>query len=112
VSIIVERIAEIWEGPQDTKKKKKGQGNVKVSQPISQQQPQSAMNQSLSSMGQSSSGTTSISSLPQQSSPDFNSMYQQDNTPLVGAATPGMESFEPMAANAGGAFASPFGGSW
>jgi hypothetical protein len=112
VSIIVERVVELWEGPQDTKKKKKGQGNVKVSQPISQQQPQSAMNQSLSSMGQSSSGTTSISSLPQQSSPDFNSMYQQDNTPLVGAATPGMESFEPMAANAGGAFASPFGGSW
>ena len=112
VSIIVDRVVELWEGPQDTKKKKKGQGNVKVSQPISQQQPQSAMNQSLSSMGQSSSGTTSISSLPQQSSPDFNSMYQQDNTPLVGAATPGMESFEPMAANAGGAFASPFGGSW
>jgi hypothetical protein len=112
VSIIVERVVELWEGPQDTKKKKKGQGNVKVSQPISQQQPQSAMNQSLSSMGQSSSGTTSISSLPQQSSPDFNSMYQQDNTPLVDAATPGMESFEPMAANAGGAFASPFGGSW
>ena len=112
VSIIVERIAEIWEGPQDTKKKKKGQGNVKVSQPISQQQPQSAMNQSLSSMGQSSSGTTSISSLPQQSSTDFNNMYQQDNTPLVDASTPGMESFEPMAANAGGAFASPFGGSW
>lgn len=112
VSIIVDRVVELWEGPQDTKNKKKGQGNVKVSQPISQQQPQSAMNQSLSSMGQSSSGTTSISSLPQQSSPDFNSMYQQDNTPLVGAATPGMESFEPMAANAGGAFASPFGGSW
>jgi hypothetical protein len=112
VSIIVDRIIELWEGPQDTKKKKKGQGNVKVSQPISQQQPQSALNQSLSSMGQSSTGTTSISSLPQQSSPDFNSMYQQDNTPLIGAATPGMESFEPMAANAGGAFASPFGGSW
>ena len=112
VSIIVDRVVELWEGPQDTKNKKKGQGNVKVSQPISQQQPQSAMNQSLSSMGQSSSGTTSISSLPQQSSPDFNSMYQQDNTPLVDASTPGMESFEPMAANAGGAFASPFGGSW
>ena len=112
VSILTDRVIELWEGPQDTKKKKKGQGNVKVSQPISQQQPQSAMNQSLSSMGQSSAGTTSISSLPQQSSPDFNSMYQQDNTPLVGAATPGMETFEPMAANAGGAFSSPFGGSW
>lgn len=112
VSILTDRVIELWEGPQDTKKKKKGQGNVKVSQPIAQQQAQSAMNQSLSSMGQSSAGTTSISSLPQQSSPDFNSMYQQDNTPLVGAATPGMETFEPMAANAGGAFASPFGGSW
>ena len=112
VSILTDRVIELWEGPQDTKKKKKGQGNVKVSQPIAQQQAQSAMNQSLSSMGQSSAGTTSISSLPQQSSPDFNSMYQQDNTPLVGAATPGMESFEPMAANAGGAFASPFGGNW
>lgn len=112
VSILTDRVIELWEGPQDTKKKKKGQGNVKVSQPISQQQPQSAMAQSLNSMGQSSAGTTSISSLPQQSSPDFNSMYQQDNTPLVGAATPGMETFEPMAANAAGAFATPFGGSW
>ena len=114
VSIIVDRITELWNGPQDTKKKgKKGQGNVKVSQPISQQQPQTAMNQSLNSMG-SSMGTTSISSLPQQSSPDFNSMYQNDNTQLVGAASPGMEGFDtgPMAANDGGAFASPFGQSW
>lgn len=113
VSIIVDRITELWEGPRDTKKKgKKGQGNVKVSQPISQQQPQSAMNQSMAS----SMGTTSISSLPQQSSPDFNSMYQNDNTPLVGAASPSpsMEGFDngPMAANDGGAFASPFGQSW
>ena len=114
VSIIVDRITELWNGPQDTKKKgKKGQGNVKVSQPISQQQPQTAMNQSLNSMG-SSMGTTSISSLPQQSSPDFNSMYQNDNTPLVGAASPGMDGSDmgPMAANDGGAFASPFGQSW
>lgn len=115
VSIIVDRIVELWEGPKDTKRKngKKGQGNVKVSQPISQQ-PQNAMNQSLNSMG-SSMGTTSISSLPQQSSPDFNNMYQQDNTPLVGAATPSMDNFannEPMAANDGGGFASAFGGGW
>jgi hypothetical protein len=115
VSIIVDRITELWNGPQDTKKKgKKGQGNVKVSQPISQQQPQTAMNQSLNSMGSSSMGTTSISSLPQQSSPDFNSMYQNDNTPLVGAASPGMDGSDmgPMAANDGGAFATPWGQSW
>jgi len=107
VSILVDRLIELWEGP---KKVKKGQGNVKVSQPISQNQ--SAMNQSLSSMG-----STSISALPPpqtQQLPDYNQMYQQDSTPLVGAATPGTETFEPMAANAGGggAFGSAFGGGW
>jgi hypothetical protein len=118
VSIIVDRVMEVWEGPKDTKKKgKKGQGSVKVSQPISQ--GQSAMNQAM----MSSPGTTSINSLPQQQSqqqtPDYNNMYQQDNTPLVGAATPGVEGFggggEIMAANAfggGSAFGSAFGGGW
>ena len=106
VSILVDRLLDLWNGPKDTKNGKKG--NVKVSQPISQNQM--AMNQSLSSMG-----TTSINSLPSnppvQPIPDFNQMYQQDTTPLVGAATPGMESMEPMAANAGigGAFGSAFG---
>ena len=104
VSIIVDRIMEVWEGPKDKKKGNKGQGNVKVSQPISQ-----------NSFAQSS-GSTSISSLPQQQQstqqlPDYNNMYQQDSTPLVGAATPGMESFGPMAANdaLGGSFGSAFG---
>jgi hypothetical protein len=71
------------------------------------------MNQSLYSDG------TSISSLPSCGStantPDFNKMYRNDSTPMVGAASPGgqseqFESFEPMAANSvlgGGAF-----GSW
>jgi hypothetical protein len=100
VSILVDRLMELWEGPKDAKKKgKKGQNNVKVSQPISQ-------NSSTQSMG-----STSISSLPQQEQqqPDFNSMYQQDSTPLVGAATPGVDSFGPMAANeGGGAFGNAF----
>lgn len=107
VSIIVDRLMELWEGPKDQKKGKKGQGNVKVSQPISQ-------NQSMASS--SSMGSTSISSLPQeqptQQMPDYNNMYQQDSTPMVGAATPGMESFGPMAANdlLGSSFGSAFGG--
>jgi len=104
VSILVDRLIDLWEGP----KGKKGQGNVKVTQPISQNQ--AAMNQSLSSMG-----STSISALPPaqttqtQQTPDYNQMYQQGSTPLVGAATPGMETFEPMAANSGGSSAF---GSW
>jgi hypothetical protein len=102
VSILVDRAIEIWEGPKDTKK---GNGNVKVSQPISQNQNQMAISQSL--------GTTSISNLPPEQSPNYDHMYQHDPTPLVGASTPGMEPMEPMAANAGGgAFGSAFGGGW
>jgi hypothetical protein len=112
VSILVDRIIALWEGPKDTKNGKngKGKGNVKVSQPISQNQV--AMSQSLNSMG-----STSISQLPSsQQMPNFDQMYQQDSTPLVGAATPGVESFDngPAPANSigGGAFGSAFGGGW
>ncbi len=105
VSTLVDRVIELWEGgPKNTKKGKKG--NVKVSQPISQNQ--SAMNQSLNSMG-----STSISTLPPAQPTNYDQMYQQDSTPLVGAATPGMETFEPMAANAGGgAFGSALSSGW
>jgi hypothetical protein len=121
VSILVDRVTELWDGKTDTNKKdgkKKGKASVKVSQPISQNpsypsQNQMAMNQSLSSIG-----STSISSLPppassgpQQSLPDYNDMYQQEPTPLIGAASPGMDMMtEPMAANSGGM--SAFGGIW
>ena len=107
VSILVDRIIALWEGPKDTKNGKKGKGNVKVSQPISQNQ--AAMSQSLNSMG-----STSISQLPiTQQIPNYDQMYQQDSTPLIGAATPGTENFEPAPANmGGGAFGSTFGGGW
>lgn len=122
VSILVERIIDLWEGRQDNKKNKKkqnGNGNVKVSQPISGQ----ITGQSMNNAAMSQSLGTDISSLPTnevnygnentmaaQSLPNYNNMYRQDTTPMVGAATPGFESMEPMAANAalgGGAF-----GSW
>lgn len=98
VSILVDRVIQLWEGQDPKRKQSKGKGNVKVSQPISQNQM--AMSQSLN--------TTSVASLPvQQQLPNYDSMHQEQTTPLVGAATPGMnmgmESFEPMAANAGGA---------
>jgi len=106
ISILFDRVIELWEGPKDTKNRKKGNGNVKVSQPISQNQI--AMNQSLNSMG-----TTSISALPPvqptqtQQLQNYDQMYQQDSTPLVGAASPGMDGFEPQPANGGGS--GPFG---
>ena len=116
VSIIVERISELWNGKSEepnSKKNQKGSGNVKVSQPISGQQQMGPIT------GQPNyTEGTAISALPnyeQQSSqtqqlPNYNNMYSQDNTPLVGAASPGgIEGFqEPMAANAvlGGGFGS------
>jgi hypothetical protein len=121
VSILCDRIAELWDGRSDKKKKNsksQGRGNVKVSQPISgqgqSQSPESAYNQSLG-MSQS----TPISSLPtqeQQQMPDYNSMYQNTSTPLVNASTPGgmegmMNGGEIMAANealGGSAFGSNF----
>lgn len=120
VSILFDRVAELWEGKGDDDKKKKdgkkGKGNVKVSQPISQGQS-AVVTQSLytgnSNMGASSDGT-SISQLPMigtQQQPDYNSMYRNDNNPMVGAATPGFEQPMIMAANealGGSAFGSNF----
>ena len=111
VSILVERVFELWDGKQEKKKPGKN-GNVKVSQPISGQitgQPMGGQ-----PMGGYTDGTA-ISSLPTydvtqgsqstmqpQQLPNYDAMYKQDTTPLVGAATPGVsEGFgEPMAANA------------
>ena len=117
VSILVDRIIELWNGKSDNKKNnnKNGtsNGNVKVSQPISGQP-----------IGGYTDGT-SISSLPThdatqgnqntmqpQQLPNYDAMYSQDTTPLVGAASPGgtIDGFGPIAANAvlgsGGAFSS------
>lgn len=120
VSIIVERVSELWNGKSEESKDKnnKKQGNVKVSQPISGQQ----MQQIGPITGQPSyTEGTAISALPnyeQQSQntstqqlPNYNNMYRQDTTPLVGASTPGglTEGFgDIMPANAvlGGSFGS------
>lgn len=102
VSILVDRLQELWEGKSDKKKKKKkgSSGDINVSQPLS---------------GQSSavySDTTSISMLPQsqQSMPNYDNMVRADTTPLVNAAVPGggIEGFGPVAASEflGGGFGS------
>ena len=124
VGILFERVTELWEGKTNDKNKNKKQGNVKVTQPISgqTQMSQTSMNQNAMNQAMYTDGT-SINSLPTsemtssqntmnpQQLPDYNSMYRQDTTPLVGAATPGMsESFEPMAANS--VLGGGFGSSW
>jgi hypothetical protein len=114
VSLLFDRVVELWDGKP---KQKQGGGKVKVSQPISGSQPivtaqNPAMTQALYNDG------TSINSLPAatmspQNLPNYDNMYKQENTPMPGAATPGMmDGFqEPMAASeflGGGGF----GSSW
>lgn len=115
VGMLFDRVVELWDGKVEKNVKR---GNVKVSQPISGQQnvvtsQNTAMNQALYNDG------TSINSLPTggdfsaQKLPNYDNMYKQESTPLIGAATPGqMEGFnEPAAASeflGGGGF----GSSW
>jgi hypothetical protein len=118
VSILSDRLVELWNGKTETKKGAR-KGNVRVSQPISQgsgappqmpSQNQMAMNQA---MGDNYS--TSISMLPTDPQiPDYSNMTKQQNTPLVNAAVPGMNdpyANGPVAANeafGGGMFGGAF----
>ena len=125
VSILFDRVVELWNGPSDVvnnKKKPTKQGTVRVSQPISNQsQSQQNMQPSMTAQMEQSLYATPITQLPtttttNQQSPDYNNMYRNDTTSMPGAATPGLESFSGggiMAANevmGGGAFGSSFGG--
>ena len=121
VSILVDRVSELWNGKQDNKKKngKNGNGSVKVSQPISGQvtgQPMGGYTDgtAISSLPTYDATQGNQNSLAPQQLPNYDAMYRQDTTPLVGAATPGgmegMAPLEPQAANSvlgGGSF-----GSW
>ena len=116
IQILVDRLYDVYEG-RTQNDKKDAKKNVKVTQPLSQQfmgnpsveqlQPQMTNNKSMSN-------EYSLNpQQPTQSSPNFNNMYAGPTTPLVNANVPGMESFEPMAANdalggLGGAFGSSF----
>jgi len=128
VSILVERIINLWNGTSDNKKKN-GKNTVKVSQPISGQITGQSMMPSNNNAQQQALYTdgTAISSLPtndvqygsentiqSQQLPNYNDMYQKDNTPLVGAATPGVsqESFGPVAASEFLGGGSSFGSAW
>jgi len=109
VSILFDRVLELWNGKVEKKK-----GNVKVSQPISGQTvvtaQNPAMNQALYNDGTSINSLPSGAEMSPQKLPNYDNMYKQESTPLVDAATPSMGYQEPMAATEflGGGF----GSSW
>jgi hypothetical protein len=105
VSILVDRVTELWNGKTDNNKKNGKNASVKVSQPISGQQPMGGYTDgtSISSLPTYDATQGSQNTMQPQQLPNYDTMYRQDTTPLVGAATPGMsEGFVdgPLAANA------------
>jgi hypothetical protein len=115
VQIVVDRLFELYEGQTSSNGQKSNQGNgqVRVTQPLSQsysvptqQQPAMNMPPPQAQMTNMKSQSNEYS-IPQ--TPNFNNMYAGPETPLVGAATPG-SIMEPMAANDyfGGGFGTAF----
>ena len=114
VSILVDRVVELWDGKTDNKKKNGKNGNVKVSQPISGQQqmitsaPIYTDGTAISSLPTNDVSSGNMNTMQPQQLPNYNNMYTQDTTQLVGAASPAEGFGEPMAANSvlGGGFGS------
>ena len=116
VSIIVDRLYELWEGKKENDGKTP---NIKVSQPISQNKLSEVrhLNNQQAQKRVSFNDGTSINDLPttnvvKQKLPDYDNMHRNDNNPLVDAATPGGDPNNIVAANdlLGGSFSSF--GSW
>jgi len=112
VQLLIDRLMDVYDGQTNSKKDDKhrqtSQGQVRVTQPISQQVSSMPPPPPPSQMTNMKSQTNEYS-IPQ--TPNFNNMYAGPETPLVGAATPGMDMMqEPMAANdvLGGSFGSSF----
>ena len=120
-NILIERLMDFWEGKDSKSEKNKSNGkksNVKVTQPIAGQQP-TATGQITNQMYNDGTSINSLPSMPQMSNPsptqqlpNYDNMYQKNDTPLVNALSPGqMEGFgEPMAANS--ALGGGFGSTW
>lgn len=102
VNIIVERGMDAWNGSQEDNTSSKSK--VKVLQPLAGQYQHSAADNldNMQLLPSNQNMSMQIPNIQPQQSPDFNQMYQQQNTPMPGASTPGMT--EPMAANELGAF--------
>ena len=109
VNILIDRLLDYIDGNKNVKeeanknKKVVTSGNVNLTaNPMAQAGYVNSNYQTPNPVGQAAGVSTQA-----QPSHNFNGMYAGPNTPLVGAATPMQEAFEPMAANAalgGGGF--------
>ena len=120
-NLLIERLVDLWDGKSEDPKKAKAAA-AKKKAVATKQASKTATVATTAATNQYNDGTA-IGSLPtaptsvgQQQLPNYNNMYQQNTTPLVGAATPGGNPEandgiqEPQAAN--GVLGGGFGSSW
>ena len=108
LNILIDRVIDLWHGKKEGMQQQQGQGQnvVRVSQPFAGGQRPVTQADYLD-RSQLLPTNTQLTAMPsqQQQNPDFNSMYQNNPTPMPGAMQPGM-MMEPMAANEGGGWGS------
>lgn len=121
LNILIDRVVDLWQGKKEPMQQQgqqgqQGQNTVRVSQPFAgggggggQRQINQAdyldRNQLLPSNPQLTAMPQQQQQMGQQPSTDFNGMYQNSPTPMIGAMNPGGGLMEPMAAN-------EMGGGW
>ena len=101
VQILIDRLMDLYEGQTAPKKNEKagqGQGQVRVTQPFSQQYagPPQAVAPPPAQMTNMKAQSHEFT-IPQ--TPNFDNMYAGPETPMVNANVPGGGMMEPMAAN-------------
>ena len=116
LNILIDRVIELWQGKKEAPAKGQQQGGqgqnvVRVTQPFSgQHQPSQADYLDAGQLLPSNRQLSAMPNMGQQQNPDFNSMYNNNPTPMPGAAHPGGMGMmsEPVAANSGGGWGSPW----
>ena len=120
-NLLIERLVDLWDGKSEDPKKAKVAAAKKKAVAAKQATKTAVATTAVSNQYNDGTAIGSLptaptSSVGQQQIPNYNNMYQQNPTPLVGAATPGAnteasEGFqEPVAAN--GVLGGGFGSSW
>ncbi len=108
IHILLDRLWDLYDGQVANKNNKTNQGQVRVIQPISGQ-PNAIINPPPQLQSQMTNMKAQSHEFTIPKTPNFDNMYSGPETPMVGAASPQYDNFEPMAANDGaGAFGTAF----
>ena len=100
VDILVERVLDLWEGKNEEKDDKKEKRDKKVKTAFQKTDVNPQMKEDGLAILRAAAPQGEMPDMSRaRPSPDFNNMYDNQITPMPGAASPMQNSFEPEAAN-------------